>query len=128
MVWSGGAMNVIVSTTIGVLDGMQIRTNHNQKQALRRLNMVKKETIALPSREKMGREDLLNVSSETIRGLQTRLAVERFREREGDSTKLQYLRVLIAAMQTHNAILRDSELEEMKLRIASLEAACEANR
>jgi hypothetical protein len=90
--------------------------------------MVKKETIMPPSGKKMGREDLLNVSSETIRGLQTRLAVERFREREGDSTKLQYLRVLIAAMQAHNAILRDSELEEMKLRIASLEAACEANR
>ncbi|WP_406661329.1 hypothetical protein V7O66_02065 [Methanolobus sp. ZRKC3] len=69
----------------------------------------------------IGREKLLNVSSWLVESLRIRLAADRFREREGDSIKLQYLRVLVQAMQAHNSILKEQELEEIKVRLDQLE-------
>lgn len=57
--------------------------------------------------------------------IRSRLDVDRFREREGDSVKLQYLRVFVQAVQAHNAILKDEELEDIKERIELLEASQE---
>lgn len=78
-----------------------------------------------PSIEKINRPKLLEISSWLVDDLRSRLDVDRFREREGDSVKLQYLRVFVQAVQTHNAILKDEELDDIKERIELLEASQE---
>jgi hypothetical protein len=47
---------------------------------------------------------------------------KRFRFQEGDSLKLAYIRVFVQALQVQNAILKDSELDEIKKRIEALES------
>lgn len=83
--------------------------------------MGKEHHIGPEYLENIGREKLLNVSSWLVESLRIRLATDRFREREGDSIKLQYLRVLVQAMQAHNSILKEQELEEIKSRLDQLE-------
>ena len=69
------------------------------------------------------RELLISANSEMISQLQDRLKAKRFRPQEGDSIKLAYMRVFIQALTLQNAILRDSELEELQDRIKALEEA-----
>ena len=69
------------------------------------------------------REGLLKVNSELITQLQTRLKAKRFRPQEGDSVKLGYIRVLVQALQAQNAILKDSELDEIKNDLEELKEA-----
>ena len=71
--------------------------------------------------KKIDRERLLSLSSEMIQDIYDRVKVQRFREREGDSTKLKYLRVLVTAIQAHNSILKDEQLEDIERRLAALE-------
>lgn len=78
--------------------------------------------------EKLNRENLLSLSSEIIQDIYDRVKVQRFRERDGDGTKLKYLRVLVTAIQAHNSILKDGELEDIKARLELLEAATEGNK
>lgn len=68
------------------------------------------------------REALLSVNSELIEQLHSRLKAKRFRPQEGDALKLAYMRVFIQALQVQNAILKDSELDEIKKRIEALES------
>lgn len=74
------------------------------------------------SSETLDRSHLLDISSKMIKEILRRIKGKRFRPTEGDAVKLQYLRVLISAIQAHNTILKDSELEEIKKRLDSLEA------
>lgn len=78
--------------------------------------------------EKLNRENLLSLSSEIIQDIYDRVKVQRFRERDGDGTKLKYLRFLVTAIQAHNSILKDGELEDIKARLELLEAATEGNK
>lgn len=73
------------------------------------------------SDEKIDREQLLAVSTDLIRSLHRRISGPRFRGNQHDSTKLGYARALVAAVQAHNAVLRDMEMEELERRIAALE-------
>ena len=66
------------------------------------------------------RESLLKANSELILNLQKRINVTRFRAQEADSIKLGYVRALIQAVQAQNAILKDSELDDLKTEIAEL--------
>ncbi len=75
--------------------------------------------------EKINRAKLLDISSWLVEDLRSRLDTERFREREGDSTKLQYLRVFVQAVQAHNSILKEEDLDDIKTRIELLEASQE---
>jgi hypothetical protein len=68
------------------------------------------------------RESLLSANSEIIVQLQDRLKAKRFRPQEGHSLKLAYVRVFVQALQVQNAILKDSELDEIKKRIEALES------
>ncbi|GEM_PF-849022 len=68
------------------------------------------------------RESLLKANSDLIVQLQGRLKAKRFRPQEGDNLKLGYMRVLLQAFQVQNAILKDSELEDLKQRLEVLEA------
>ena len=73
--------------------------------------------------EKIDREQLLAVSTDLIRSLHRRISGPRFRGNQHDSTKLGYARALVAAVQVHNQVLRDMEMEELERRIAALEEA-----
>ena len=69
------------------------------------------------------RESLLSANSDLITQLQKRIHVKRFRIQEGDSIKLAYVRVYIQALQAQNAILKDSELDEIKAELEELKEA-----
>lgn len=71
--------------------------------------------------EMRNREALLKANSNLIEQLQARLKAKRFRPQEGDNLKLGYMRVLLQAFQVQNAILKDSELENLKQRLEVLE-------
>jgi hypothetical protein len=66
------------------------------------------------------RESLLKTNAELIENLQKRINVKRFRPQEGDSIKLGYIRALIQALQAHNAILKDAELDDLKKELEEL--------
>ncbi len=78
--------------------------------------------------KKIDRCELLKMSSWLVENLQGRLSRPRFIVQDTDSVKLQYYRVLIQAVQTHNAILKDEELEDIKTRMALIEATLEARK
>lgn len=71
---------------------------------------------------KIGRPELLNISSYIVENLKGRISQARFKASDTDPIKLQYYRVLIQAVQIHNTILRDEELEDIKTRLEALEA------
>ena len=83
--------------------------------------MHKKGTINEILPEKIDRSRLMDISSSLVESLHIRLNVNRFKEREGDSTRLQYARALIQALQAHNAILKDTEIDDIKKRLDLLE-------
>ncbi|WP_135611013.1 hypothetical protein [Methanococcoides sp. AM1] len=89
--------------------------------------MTKETTTDPDCLKKINRDDLLSLSSEMIQDIYDRVKVQRFREREGDSTKLKYLRVLVTAIQAHNSILKDDQLEDIESRLAALEESKNAN-
>lgn len=78
--------------------------------------------------EKIDRSKLLHISSWLVESLRLRLDVERFKEREGDSIRLQYIRAMVQAVQAHNSILKDEELDDIKNRVAMIEAAMEVRK
>jgi len=84
--------------------------------------MYKKSARKEDLPEKIDRSRLMDISSSMVESLYIRLNVERFKEREGDSTRLQYVRALIQALQVHNAILKDTEIDDIKRRLDDLEA------
>lgn len=90
--------------------------------------MTNETTIESDCLKKLNRDGLLSLSSEVIQDIYDRVKVQRFREREGDSIKLKYLRVLMTAIQTHNTVLRDDELEDVKARLELLEASVVARK
>ncbi|WP_407356009.1 hypothetical protein [Methanolobus sp. WCC5] len=71
--------------------------------------------------KKIDRNKLLDMSSWLVESLYMRLNVSRFKTREGDGLKLQYVRALVGALQAHNAILKDGQLESIEARLAALE-------
>ena len=73
--------------------------------------------------EKIDREQLLAVSTDLIRSLHRRISGPRFRGNKHDGVKLGYARALATAVQVHNQVLRDMEMEELERRIAALEEA-----
>jgi len=73
--------------------------------------------------EKIDREQLLAVSTDLIRSLHRRITGRRFRGNKHDGVKLGYARALATAVQVHNQVLRDMEMEELEKRIAALEEA-----
>lgn len=98
---------------------------NNFKRNLENAFMSKKSNNKAENHKKIDRANLLEVSSWLVESLHIRLNVERFKEREGDSTRLQYVRALIQAVQTHNTVLKDTEIEDLKHRLDQLEASQE---
>ena len=73
--------------------------------------------------EKIDREQLLAINSDLIRTLHRRISGHRFRANKHDGTRLAVARALVQAVVAHNQVLRDTEMEELKRRIAALEEA-----
>ncbi|WP_342304812.1 hypothetical protein [Methanolobus sp. ZRKC5] len=74
-------------------------------------------------RKNIDRAQLMDISSWLVESLRMRLDVARFKVRDGDNVKLQYVRALVQAIQAHNSVLKDQELEEIKVRLDVLESA-----
>ena len=72
--------------------------------------------------KKINRSELLNMSSWLVESLQGRLSKPRFIVQDSDAVKLQYFRVFIQAVQAHNAILKDEDLEDIKTRLELIES------
>jgi len=66
------------------------------------------------------RESLILVNSVLIAQLRDRLKAKRFRPQDGDSLKISYIRALIQALTWQNAILKDTELDDLKKEIEEL--------
>ena len=76
---------------------------------------------ARKNEEPLTRDQVLRLSSQTIRALHTRVNGTRFKEQAGDSAKLAYVRALSQVLQIYAALLRDSEMIDLENRIVELE-------
>ena len=74
-----------------------------------------------PNVKKIDRYQLLKMSGWMIEHLHDRLSRAKFVVKETDPVKLQYYRVFLQAVQAHNTILRDDDLEDIKNRLSILE-------
>ena len=74
------------------------------------------ETVPEPEKN-LERDQLLNLSTMVLGDIMGRLTAERFRERDGDRTKLGYLRALTSQMSVHAAILKDQDLEQINRKL-----------
>lgn len=91
------------------------------------MNLAKKSANTAPFK-KIDRSKLMDISSGLIDQLWGRLNVKRFKEQGGDSVRLQYTRAMVQALQAHNAILKDEELDEINRRLEKLEAVNNGNQ
>jgi hypothetical protein len=66
------------------------------------------------------RESLLKVNAELIENLRTRVNQRRYKPNSGDGVRISYCRVLIAALESHNKILKDVEFDQLKAEIEEL--------
>lgn len=71
--------------------------------------------------EKFDRPRLLEVSGALVNSLDRRHRAKVFRSSKHDRTRLAYARALVAAIQAHNSVLRDLEIEELDRRVRDLE-------
>jgi TfoX/Sxy family transcriptional regulator of competence genes len=69
------------------------------------------------------REMLLKVNAELIENLRSRVNQKRFKPQVGDSIRLGYYRALIQALQAHDNILKDVELDDLKKELEELKEA-----
>jgi hypothetical protein len=67
------------------------------------------------------RDQVLQLSSETIRQLHQRVNGVRFKEQSSDSARLAHVRALTALMQLYAGLLKDAELIDLERRISDLE-------
>lgn len=78
--------------------------------------------------EKIDRSQLLKMSAWMVEHLHDRLSRAKFVVKESDPVKLQYYRVFLQAVQTHNSIIKDEDLDDIKARLELIEAAVEAKQ
>ncbi|HNX17564.1 MAG TPA: hypothetical protein PKM50_04440 [Methanoregula sp.] len=69
----------------------------------------------------LDRDAALRLASDLVIRLHQRTCTKRFREQDGDRTRVAYARVLVSALQTYGVLLRDDEIEQLKQRIEALE-------
>lgn len=82
-----------------------------------------KEPLKSTQSKKITRDELLETSSWLVNTVKGRLDVTRFKEQDADNTRLAYLRLLATAITSHNNVLKDNEIEELKDRIECMELA-----
>ena len=67
------------------------------------------------------RDQVLQLSSDTIRQLHQRVNGVRFKEQSSDSARLAHVRALTQLIQLYSGLLKDAELIELERRISDLE-------
>jgi len=70
-----------------------------------------------PPEKNLDRDQLLNLSTVVLGDIMGRLTGDRFRERDGDRTKLGYLRALTSQMGVHATILKDRDIEQINRKL-----------
>ena len=65
----------------------------------------------------MDRDQLLTLSTMVLGDIMGRLTGDRFRERDGDRTKLGYLRALTSQMGVHATILKDRDMDAINKKL-----------
>jgi len=84
-------------------------------------NLEGKGTGSGKNAEPLTRDEVLRLSSQTIRALHKRVSGTRFKVQSSDSAKLSHIRALVQVLQVYSTILRDHELADLEKRIAELE-------
>jgi hypothetical protein len=82
----------------------------------------------LDSNTPMSRAEILETLSYHILLIDRRVSGERFREQDGDKTRISYFRALAYAMAIYGTLLRDAELEDLEKRISALESVKTSNK
>ena len=76
--------------------------------------------------EPLTRDQVLRLSSQTIRQLHKRVSGgTRFKEQSSDHAKLAHIRALTQTLQVYASVLKDHEITELDKRISELEKAKE---
>ena len=83
-------------------------------------NEEKGPVTVLEPEKNLERDQLLNLSTMVLGDIMGRLTAERFRERDGDRTKLGYLRALTSQMGVHASILKDRDMEQINRKLGLL--------
>ncbi len=81
----------------------------------------------LISKTPLNRVNILEALSYHILLIDRRISGERFREQDGDKTRISYFRALAYAIAIYGTLLKDAELEELEKRIAALESVKNVN-
>lgn len=76
----------------------------------------------------MSRAEILETLSYHILLIDRRISGERFREQDGDKTRISYFRAIAYAMAIYGTLLKDAELEDLEKRIAALESVKTSNK
>lgn len=71
--------------------------------------------------EPLTRDQVLRLSSQTIRQLHKRVSGVRFKEQGSDGAKLAHIRALVQVLQVYGGLLKDQEITELEKRITELE-------
>lgn len=71
------------------------------------------------------RDEVLHLSSVTIRQLHRRTSATRFKTQGGDRDRLAYVRALSQFLTVYSGFLRDAEIADLEKRIAVLEGEYE---
>lgn len=78
--------------------------------------------------KKIDRYQLLKMSAWMVEHLHDRLSRAKFVVKDSDPVKLQYYRVFLQAVQTHNSIIKDEDLDDIKTRLELIETVLEARK
>jgi hypothetical protein len=71
--------------------------------------------------EPLTRDQVLRLSSQTIRALHKRVSGTRFKVQSSDNAKLSHIRALAQVLQLYGSLLKDHEITELEARITELE-------
>ncbi|HNX18260.1 MAG TPA: hypothetical protein PKM50_08055 [Methanoregula sp.] len=71
--------------------------------------------------EPLTRDQVLRLSSQTIRQLHKRVSGTRFKMQSSDNAKLSHIRALVQVLQVYSSLLKDHEIEDLEKRIEELE-------
>ncbi|MCX6691015.1 MAG: hypothetical protein NTW33_02910 [Methanoregula sp.] len=89
-------------------------TETNEKDGIERSTSGK-------NTEPLTRDQVLRLSSQTIRQLHKRVNGVRFKVQSGDSARLSHVRSFSQLIQVYGSILKDTEITELAKRVSELE-------
>ncbi len=78
--------------------------------------------VAEMVQKNLDRSDLIAISSAAIAKVHGRIQGQRFRAKQDDPILLSFVRAEAQMLTTHNTLIRDAEMDEIKQRLDALEA------